>query len=268
MPEVLHPGVFVEEYGDRSKPIPGVLTSTADLLGLGSELRQIVLRYQPDWSDRGASDPGVTLIEVLAWISELLAYRLGEIPEAGRDAAIRCAAALAALSRPAPPAGAPLIRPSFYPGQLLDAATLRAEQDYHREALRRHNLALHGVGIVSGLEVHVEDGAEKSEARVRVNPGYAIDPRGQEIALACSAAVVLPQTPAQVYVSIRHQDVPSTPVPTADGGSVFSRIEEACTLCLVDTVAEHAIALARLSRSGGAWQVDRSFAAPRASRDC
>jgi predicted phage baseplate assembly protein len=35
----------------------------------------------PEWTDHNVSDPGVTLIELFAWMTELLLYRLNRVPE-------------------------------------------------------------------------------------------------------------------------------------------------------------------------------------------
>lgn len=35
----------------------------------------------PEWSDHNVSDPGVTLIELFAWMTDLLLYRLNRVPE-------------------------------------------------------------------------------------------------------------------------------------------------------------------------------------------
>jgi hypothetical protein len=34
----------------------------------------------PDWTDHNAHDPGITLMELLAWVSEAQLYSLGRIP--------------------------------------------------------------------------------------------------------------------------------------------------------------------------------------------
>ena len=50
------------------------------------------------------------------------------------------------------------------------------EQAYHRGKSRRHNRMLHGYGLVWGLEVRKgPDGA------LTIDPGYALDPHGEEI---------------------------------------------------------------------------------------
>ncbi len=52
----------------------------------------------------------------------------------------------------------PLARVSYQPGMLLGLEATRAEQDYHRRRLNRHQYWLHGSGTVCGLRVHA--GAE------------------------------------------------------------------------------------------------------------
>jgi hypothetical protein len=70
-------------------------------------------------------------------------------------------------------------RVHYYERQYLTAADFRAEQAYHRDMRRRHNLAHHTWGIVVGLEL-----VEKTEGQtlsVYVQPGMAVDGYGREI---------------------------------------------------------------------------------------
>jgi predicted phage baseplate assembly protein len=48
---------------------------------LVDEARRRIIRYCPEWTDYNLSDPGITLIELFAWMTELLAYRLNRVPE-------------------------------------------------------------------------------------------------------------------------------------------------------------------------------------------
>ena len=50
----------------------------ADLV---AEARARIPRYTPEWTDTNAGDPGFALVELFAWMSELLLYRLGRVPE-------------------------------------------------------------------------------------------------------------------------------------------------------------------------------------------
>lgn len=263
--EYLYPGVYVEEYQAGTKSIPGVPVSTGDgLASIASTLREAVLKLQPEWTGRNESDPGITLVELLAWLAESLLYRSGAIPDEARRAVMRAVAALSMLTEPCGPASRPLKRPHFFAGRLLDAATLQAEQDYHREKQRRQNRALHGWGVVDGLQVGVEPAADGG--RISIAPGVAIDPCGNLVVLDRSVAIALPAAPTEVFASIRYQDIPCGPVPAPRGGADFALIEEASVVSLLDTVPSSAIALARLLRSDG-WAVDPSFVRRSVSRD-
>jgi len=45
------------------------------------EARSLIPRYCPQWTDHNLSDPGITLIELFAWMTELILYRLNQVPE-------------------------------------------------------------------------------------------------------------------------------------------------------------------------------------------
>jgi predicted phage baseplate assembly protein len=46
-----------------------------------SEARSKIPLYCPKWTDYNLSDPGVTLIELFAWMVEMLLYRLNQVPD-------------------------------------------------------------------------------------------------------------------------------------------------------------------------------------------
>jgi predicted phage baseplate assembly protein len=48
---------------------------------LVDEARRRIIRYCPEWTDYNLSDPGITLIELFAWMTEQLAYRLNRVPD-------------------------------------------------------------------------------------------------------------------------------------------------------------------------------------------
>lgn len=45
------------------------------------EVRKRIPRYCPEWTDHNVSDPGITLVELFAWMTELLIYRLNQVPQ-------------------------------------------------------------------------------------------------------------------------------------------------------------------------------------------
>jgi hypothetical protein len=265
MPEYLFPGVYVEEMDSEVKPIPGIPTSIdrAALETLAADFRNAMQSSVPQWTDPAESDPGVTLLEVFAFVAEGLVFRTGEIPERGRAAARRAAVALSGLGQTCEPDGESLKRPLFFNGQLLDAATFAAEQDYHREKLRRLNRAVLGYGVVSGLAVHIEPG-ESGGDRIVVEPGHAIDRRGEQVSLPCRATLAVPAHGESAFVTVRLWEQTCAASPTAGGppGGMPS-VEEACLIGVSPAVLPPAIALARLVRSDSRWQVDPLFVTPR-----
>ena len=50
-----------------------------------AEVRTRIARYTPEWTpvwtDVNDSDPGITLAQVFAWLTEMLIYRMGKVPE-------------------------------------------------------------------------------------------------------------------------------------------------------------------------------------------
>ncbi len=46
---------------------------------LVAEAIPMVTRYAPQWTNHNASDPGITLVELLAYVSEMLIYRLNRV---------------------------------------------------------------------------------------------------------------------------------------------------------------------------------------------
>ena len=70
-------------------------------------------------------------------------------------------------------------RPRYFAGQLLTDKELTSEQSYTLLKNRLHNRYLHGWGVVCGCTV--EPITSGSGWQVRVCPGYAVGPQGDEI---------------------------------------------------------------------------------------
>jgi predicted phage baseplate assembly protein len=45
------------------------------------EAISMIPRYAPEWTNHNPSDPGITLIELAAWMTDLLLFRLNQVPE-------------------------------------------------------------------------------------------------------------------------------------------------------------------------------------------
>lgn len=48
---------------------------------LVDEARKRIIHYCPEWTEYNLSDPGITLIELFAWMTELMVYRLNRVPD-------------------------------------------------------------------------------------------------------------------------------------------------------------------------------------------
>jgi hypothetical protein len=48
---------------------------------LVEEAVRLIPQYCPDWTDHNPSDPGITLIELFAWMTEMMLYRLNRVPD-------------------------------------------------------------------------------------------------------------------------------------------------------------------------------------------
>ena len=230
----------------------------------------------PEWTGTDPSDPGITLVELFAYLSETLLDRATNLPDRRRQAAVRLAVAAQALASASVPkegsADQPcgLDRITYFAGRLLSAEDLTAEQNYHREKLRRHNRHLHGTGIVDGLGVRLDTGSGKTA--VRVEPGIALDPYGEELAVceALSLSLPVPTPDASILVELAYSEHPTRPVPAPEelagtAGLRYSRVVETCVASLSPTATPTpgAVVLAHLKTVRGRWAIDRRFKARR-----
>ena len=46
-----------------------------------AEAIRLIPRYCPEWTNPNAADPGITLIELAAWMTDIAIYRLNRVPE-------------------------------------------------------------------------------------------------------------------------------------------------------------------------------------------
>ena len=232
---------------------------TRQWLTLTAALDRTMREHAPGWTDHSQHDPGVTMLELIAYLAEDLQHN-GRVVEGGGPALARAIRALDAYALK-PIATSGTVRPNYFPGRVLTADDFREEQEYHREKHRRHLQMLHGFGVVDGLDVEVaNDGAT-----IAIEPGLAIDRYGREIVLDDLVVTPIPSdAPSPICVLVRYAERMVDPVPVADGaataGTEPSHIEEVCDVSLVPDPREDGIAIARLIRENAAWRVDSSFA--------
>lgn len=133
--------------------------------------------------------------------------------------------------------GEPIERVRFFPRQLLTADDMRAEQEYFREKARRHNRYLHGWGVVCGCTVEVVKDAKTPT--VRVCPGYAVGPQGDEICIDQCVDVDLKTGPKEQPCSVRWPCPPLGDVPAANDGRATVYIAVRYAECFSRPVRVH-----------------------------
>jgi hypothetical protein len=226
---------------------------------LVSELAAAAKRFAPDWTSHSSTDPGITLLELFAWLCEVIDYRLDRASDSKTNLLEHLIAKLLAMC-PGTCTTSDLTRPRFFNGQLLTAADLQAEQDYSRKMMRRHNRCFHGTGIVTGLRVAADSSSStKDKPVITVSPGCAIDSHGQELSVCEALRCVLRARGSAGYVILQYFERAIDPVPTPAGPPEFSRIEEGAAVAFEEKPLGQGVAIARLKRKSGRWTLDRQF---------
>jgi hypothetical protein len=157
----------------------------------------------------------------------------------------------------------------YFPRQLITADDMRAEQEYFREKLRRHNRYLHGWGVVCGCNVTAAPD-DDHPWQVKIEAGYVISPNGDEICIPsdmkydlssnwyqrndpCAGVTPCPPTnrtiangdSSTVYLAVCYAECDSRPVRVHPAGCgcddtacEYSRIRESYELTVLDELPE------------------------------
>jgi predicted phage baseplate assembly protein len=61
--------------------LPAPLLDDRRFQDIVDQAKLLIPRYCPEWTDHNVSDPGVALIELFAWMTEMLLYRVNQVPD-------------------------------------------------------------------------------------------------------------------------------------------------------------------------------------------
>ena len=247
--------------------------------GLARDFHRALTRVVPGWTDAAPHDPGVTVLDLLAYVLTELQSRSNALDPQARLLAQRVAERATALATAQDGADAAdaLQRVNYFSGMLLGVDDFRAEQTYFRTRLNRHNRLLHGSGIADGLAVTVEESTNGANGtngpQVTIAPGFALDRHGNEICVDKPATLTLPTQGAALFVQVSYAEQPCGLTPLADGNPLdantgeptaqATRIAETFSATLAVEPAVDAVVIARLRQVRGRWRVDRGFKAVR-----
>lgn len=67
--------------GENEMPLPAPPLDNLSFQDIVDESKRRIGLRCPEWTDHNVSDPGVTLIELFAWMTEQTLYRLNQVPE-------------------------------------------------------------------------------------------------------------------------------------------------------------------------------------------
>ncbi|MCV2395218.1 putative baseplate assembly protein [Actinotalea sp. M2MS4P-6] len=62
-------------------PIPPPNLDDRSFQDIVDETKRLIPRFTPEWTNHNVSDPGVALIELFAWMSEMVLFRVNQVPE-------------------------------------------------------------------------------------------------------------------------------------------------------------------------------------------
>ena len=62
-------------------PLPTPLLDDRHFQDIVDQAKLLIPHYCREWTDHNVSDPGVTLIELFAWMTDMLLYRVNQVPD-------------------------------------------------------------------------------------------------------------------------------------------------------------------------------------------
>lgn len=225
---------------------------------LRSALVETVRARVPGWTGVNESDPGLTLLALMAFLAEGLDFagpthsaeraRLaGRIIDRLREACIP--GTVSGTGGEELWTGVKRVR--FFNGQLLSARDFADEQGYHLHKQRLHAARLHRPGIVDGLSVDVQP-----DGSLTVSPGLAIDPSGHTICLDQPLQLTVAGTGTMTCLVARYQERETDAVQAFGSEQVAeaSRVEEGSRWSFESAPAADGILIARLALTAAGWQ--------------
>jgi hypothetical protein len=157
--------------------------------GLVDEGRGLIPRYAPDWTDHNLHDPGITLLDLFAWIVDQQVYRIGFVGDAHLDAF----AALLGVKRLAavPARGMIWARPEALPdgraGPVIAAGTRASPVEQPDLAFS----ATHAI-VLSAAAIRITARSPQGSRPIRLGDGGAIrlDPKTEALEIEFVSSLV------------------------------------------------------------------------------
>ena len=181
-------------------PLEAPKLDTRNFEEIFAEARLRIPRYTPEWTDFNESDPGITLLQLFAWLSEMMLYQMNQVPERNY---IKFLQLLGVELRPAQPALAHLVftpQPGALVQPVLPRSQVMAQPPEGGDPLVFETEK--GVDLVRLplTDVQVSDGSTFTVvSEVNASPGTAYFPLG-----------FVPQPGSALYFGFAQSDPPAT----------------------------------------------------------
>lgn len=178
-------------------PLPKLDVQTFD--DLVNDGRALIPRYMPAWTDHNVHDPGITLMELFAWLAEMDLYRLDRVSEGSIRAFLRL---LGIVPKPAQVAETVLVADQITAGTVLADRTQVTTKDQAVMFQTTHRLWVSPaalVAVLAGPEGALTDYTDRNDPSSKSFPPFGSNPE-QNHALYLGFDRKLADTPELIHL--------------------------------------------------------------------
>jgi predicted phage baseplate assembly protein len=206
-------------------PLEAPILDNRTYADIVSQAKTLIPRYTPEWTNFNDSDPGMTLVQLFAWMTEMLIYRVNQVPDLNY---IKFLQLLGIELEPARPATAnltfSLARPDLSYAIVPKGTQVAAAGSSGQTVLFEIDESLVAIGsAIAGIQSY--DGLSYTNVTSRNNSaGQWFYPFGQNpqlgaaLLIGFSTAAAFPTQNVDLYFT--HYDDPLAPEIMQCGGSV------------------------------------------------
>jgi predicted phage baseplate assembly protein len=178
-------------------PLPKLDVHTFD--DLVNDGRALLPRYTPGWTDHNVHDPGITLMELFAWLAEMDLYRLDRVPEGSIRAFLRL---LGVEPKPAQVAEAVLVADQIVAGTVLadrTQITTKGQAVIFQTTHRLYVSPAALVAVLTGPEGALTEYTDRNDPSSKSFPPFGSNPE-QNHALYLGFDRTLADTPELIHL--------------------------------------------------------------------
>jgi predicted phage baseplate assembly protein len=189
-------------------PIPNLDDKTFN--EIVQEARSLIARFAPEWTDHNIHDPGITFIELFAWLAEMQIYQLNRVTDQNYEKFLK----LVGLSPiPAQPARVEITFGNITAEMVLDAGTQVITEVMGEKIVfeTKEEFTLIPVSLKSVITIHGSQAVDNTEANEK--DGIYFAPFGEEAPQGATLELgfdkPLPEKDIHITFVIFDEDLPS-----------------------------------------------------------